>query len=154
MLLLIRSAPATRAMMAAHLPLRVTLRRSAAAAQPVRRVSSLSREVSTGVVGDSARTAIEAVHAATGLPWWGTLVVCGATMRLGLAPLSLLQRTHVQRLARLLPMLRQVWSPAADDPHANDAAKTRARGTEWTEMKEILARGSCSPAAIIGVPGD
>lgn len=100
-----------------------------------------------GFVGDSVRLGLEALQAATGLPWWATLAACGAGMRLGLLPLSKVQETHISRLQTVLPALREHLQRGAADDSSNMEARR-----DWKSARATLRQARCSPLLIVGPP--
>ena len=123
-------------------------------AAPLSRPASTAPEaVSTGFFSDGARVCLETVHTTTGLPWWGTLVACAVTMRISLAPLSVLQRVHVERLSRVVPLLRDVWArPDGRAEEEEGADKKKSSKQKWAEMQAVLDRAECRPALIVVAP--
>jgi membrane protein insertase Oxa1/YidC/SpoIIIJ len=95
------------------------------------------RQASTeaGFFGDNARLCFESIHSTTGLPWWATLPMCAVAMRVSLAPLSVLQRMHIERLHSVSPQLREAWAEREKEDSGNLA----------TKMRSILKAGNCRP---------
>eukprot|EP00611_Tribonema_gayanum_P010637 TRINITY_DN206_c5_g1_i2.p1 TRINITY_DN206_c5_g1~~TRINITY_DN206_c5_g1_i2.p1 ORF type:complete len:262 (-),score=42.15 TRINITY_DN206_c5_g1_i2:593-1378(-) len=95
---------------------------------------------------------VDWVHAATGLPYWGSIVAVTFGVRMALFPAIIFQRTHANKHTKLKPALDRLLDQAANDPDQSVARRwaCTARGSpraattgSWTSPLLIQQNGSC-----------
>jgi len=103
--------------------------------------AALAEVAQHGPVVSGAIGLVDALHAGTGLPWWGTLVLLGGGVRLSLMPLNLLQARAVEGNLKLWGQAQARARTEADAAAGGDspAAAVPPEGAGVTSKPDTAA---------------
>ncbi|KAJ1949070.1 hypothetical protein IWQ62_006795, partial [Dispira parvispora] len=91
---------------------------------------------------------LEMVHVSTGLPWWGTIVVCTLGMRLLILPFAVRTQRNSAKIQNLKP---EVDSIMAKLKRANETNDTHRKIRLSQELSNVYTKNGCHPASILGL---
>ncbi|KAJ1657902.1 hypothetical protein IWQ61_002763 [Dispira simplex] len=91
---------------------------------------------------------LEMVHVSTGLPWWGTIVVCTLGMRLLILPFAVRTQRNSAKIQNLKP---EVDSILAKLKRANETNDTHRKIRLSQELSNVYTKNGCHPASILGL---
>ena len=92
---------------------------------------------------------LDALHATTGLPWWGTIAVTTVLLRLCLFPLSIKFAKNAAKMARLQPELAEIMQKIQ---HYAKIGATEQQQREQMRVTELYKAHDCSPLTMMTLP--
>lgn len=90
----------------------------------------------------SLQQAIEYLHTAGGLPWWGAIAATTLALRALIAPLVLMQMRNTARLAKAQPELARLQARMQEQLGSADAG---AQAEYARQLSEVWAKHGCHP---------
>ncbi|CAM9300587.1 unnamed protein product, partial [Discosporangium mesarthrocarpum] len=111
---------------------------------------------SAGPFLGTIQSGLIAMHSATGLPWWASLVVATVTVRVGMLPTVWFTARHVERFVGALPEIRSLRGmlgkalqalPPGDSMGRLGKIRMFFRGT-----RGIMGLHRCSPMGMVAAP--
>jgi YidC/Oxa1 family membrane protein insertase len=92
---------------------------------------------------------LDSLHATTGLPWWGTIAVTTAIMRVCLFPLSVKFAKNAAKMAEIQPQLAEIMKKVQ---YYSKIGATELQQKEQMKVAEIYKAHDCSPLTMMTLP--
>ena len=92
---------------------------------------------------------LDSLHATTGLPWWGTIAITTAVLRLCLFPLSIKFAKNAAKMAKLQPELAEAMKKIQ---HFSKIGAKELAQKEQIRVTELYKSHGCSPLTMMTLP--
>ncbi|RUS23664.1 60Kd inner membrane protein-domain-containing protein [Jimgerdemannia flammicorona] len=92
---------------------------------------------------------LEAVHVATGLPWWGSIVATTVIIRIAMVPLLIKVQRNNARLANINPEVQSLMAGMNEAKEKQDAAAMQQLATDFNRL---FKSNECHPTKSLLFP--
>jgi YidC/Oxa1 family membrane protein insertase len=95
------------------------------------------------------RDALEAIHVGFGIPWWGTIMLTTACLRLALFPLIVRMQAHNSRMSAIQEQQKALMQKMTDAKQRNDM---QAGGVYAGQLQQLWKEHDVHPLRSLGLP--